>query len=40
MINRIANNDNLKGAIVLLATDLGNYITGADISVDGGWTAW
>ena len=39
MINRIATNDDLKGAIVLLATDLGKYITGADIAVDGGWTA-
>jgi len=40
MLNRVGNNDELKGAILLLATNLGTYITGSDISVDGGWTAW
>jgi len=40
MLNRVGGGEELKGAILLLATDLGAYITGADISVDGGWTAW
>lgn len=40
MLDRVGKNDELKGAIVLLATDLGSYITGTDIAVDGGWTAW
>jgi NAD(P)-dependent dehydrogenase (short-subunit alcohol dehydrogenase family) len=30
----------LKGAVVLLASEAGDYIHGADIAVDGGWLAW
>jgi NAD(P)-dependent dehydrogenase (short-subunit alcohol dehydrogenase family) len=30
----------LKGGVALLASSLGSYITGQNISIDGGWTTW
>ena len=39
MLGRLANDSDLKGAVVFLAADASAYLTGTNIPVDGGYTA-
>lgn len=39
-LKRMAVEEDLKGAIAYLASDLSAYVTGQNIIIDGGWTVW
>lgn len=39
-LKRMATEDDFRGAVAYLATDMSSYVTGQTVRVDGGWGVW
>lgn len=39
-LGRMANSEDFRGAIAYLTSDLSKYVTGVNLSIDGGWGTW
>lgn len=39
-LGRMATEEDFKGAVAYLGSDLSGYVTGQNLLIDGGWTVW